>query len=67
MKSKTSTEKPPPDSPVSENPAEEFHKKNKRYVSKTVLQFILLGFILVLAQVIVFNHICLFNVAVLVY
>jgi len=29
-----------------------------------VLQFILLGFILVLAQVIVFNHICLFNVAV---
>jgi rod shape-determining protein MreD len=33
-------------------------------VSKTVLQFILLGFILVLAQVIVFNHICLFNVAV---
>lgn len=33
-------------------------------MSKTVLQFILLGFILVLAQVIVFNHICLFNVAV---
>ena len=32
-------------------------------MSKTVLQFIL-GFILVLAQVIVFNHICLFNVAV---
>ncbi|MFA4053256.1 MULTISPECIES: rod shape-determining protein MreD [Duncaniella] len=29
-----------------------------------MLQFILLGFILVLAQVIVFNHICLFNVAV---
>ena len=33
-------------------------------MSKTVLQFILLGFILVLAQVVVFNHICLFNVAV---
>ena len=33
-------------------------------MSKTVLQFILLGFILVLSQVIVFNHICLFNVAV---
>lgn len=33
-------------------------------MSKTVLQFILLGFILVLAQVIMFNHICLFNVAV---
>lgn len=33
-------------------------------MSKTVLQFILLGFILVLAQVMVFNHICLFNVAV---
>ena len=29
-----------------------------------MLQFILLGFILVLAQVMVFNHICLFNVAV---
>ncbi|WP_300133132.1 rod shape-determining protein MreD [Duncaniella sp.] len=29
-----------------------------------MLQFILLGFILVLSQVIVFNHICLFNVAV---
>ena len=28
------------------------------------MQFILLGLILVLAQVIVFNHICLFNVAV---
>lgn len=33
-------------------------------MSKTSLQFILLGIILVLAQVIVFNHICLFNVAV---
>ncbi len=33
-------------------------------MSKTTLQFMLLGFILVLAQVIVFNHICLFNVAV---
>ena len=33
-------------------------------MSKTVLKFILLGIILVLAQVIVFNHICLFNVAV---
>lgn len=33
-------------------------------MSKTTLQFILLGVILVLAQVIVFNHICLFNVAV---
>lgn len=33
-------------------------------MSKTTLQFILLGLILVLAQVIVFNHICLFNVAV---
>ncbi|MCM1075916.1 MAG: rod shape-determining protein MreD [Bacteroides sp.] len=33
-------------------------------MSKTVLKFILLGVILVLAQVIVFNHICLFNVAV---
>ena len=33
-------------------------------MSKTILQFILLGLILVLAQVIVFNHICLFNVAV---
>lgn len=33
-------------------------------MSKTTLQFILLGIILVLAQVIVFNHICLFNVAV---
>lgn len=38
--------------------------KNECTVSKTVLQFILLGFILVLAQVMVFNHICLFNVAV---
>lgn len=33
-------------------------------MSKTALQFILLGFILVVAQVVVFNHICLFNVAV---
>ncbi|MCM1137185.1 MAG: rod shape-determining protein MreD [Duncaniella sp.] len=33
-------------------------------MSKTALQFILLGFILVIAQVVVFNHICLFNVAV---
>ena len=33
-------------------------------MSKTTLKFILLGVILVLAQVIVFNHICLFNVAV---
>lgn len=33
-------------------------------MSKITLQFILLGVILVLAQVIVFNHICLFNVAV---
>lgn len=33
-------------------------------MSKTLLQFILLGIILVLAQVIVFNHVCLFNVAV---
>lgn len=63
MKSKTSTEKPPPDSPFPRIRRRNFIK-NKRYVSKTVLQFILLGFILVLAQVIVFNHICLFNVAV---
>lgn len=33
-------------------------------MSKTTLQFILLSIILVLAQVLVFNHICLFNVAV---
>lgn len=33
-------------------------------MSKTTLQFILLALILVLAQVIVFNHVCLFNVAV---
>lgn len=33
-------------------------------MSKIALQFIILGLILVLAQVIVFNHICLFNVAV---
>lgn len=33
-------------------------------MSKLTLQFILLGVILVFAQVIVFNHICLFNVGV---
>ncbi len=33
-------------------------------MNKTTLQFIILGIILVLAQVIVFNHICLFGVAV---
>lgn len=33
-------------------------------MSKTLIQFIILGIALVLAQVIVFNHICLFNVAV---
>jgi len=33
-------------------------------MSKTSLQFILLGTALVLAQAIVFNHICLFNVAI---
>lgn len=33
-------------------------------MSKTTIQIIILGIILVLAQVIVFNHICLFNVAV---
>ena len=33
-------------------------------MSKTLLQFIILGLALVLAQAIVFNHICLFNVAV---
>lgn len=33
-------------------------------MSKTVVQFILLTLILLAAQVIVFNHICLFNVAV---
>ena len=33
-------------------------------MSKTILQFILLGLVLVLTQVIVFNHICIFNVAV---
>lgn len=33
-------------------------------MSKTTIQTIILGIILVLAQVIVFNHICLFNVAV---
>lgn len=33
-------------------------------MSKTGLKFIILGLILILAQVLVFNHICLFNVAV---
>lgn len=33
-------------------------------MSKTATYFVILGIILVLAQVIVFNHICLFNVAV---
>lgn len=33
-------------------------------MSKTTLQFILLAVILVLTQVLVFNHVCLFNVAV---
>ena len=33
-------------------------------MSKTVIQFIILGLILVMAQVLVLNHICLFNVAV---
>lgn len=33
-------------------------------MSKTAIQFILLTVILVVAQVLVFNHICLFNVAV---
>lgn len=33
-------------------------------MSKTMLQFLLLSVILVLAQVLVFNHICLFNTAV---
>ncbi len=33
-------------------------------MSKTVLQFVILSLVLILAQVIVFNHICLFNVAV---
>ncbi len=33
-------------------------------MSKTLLQFILLTFILVLAQVLVFNHVSLFNTAV---
>ncbi|MCC8070449.1 MAG: rod shape-determining protein MreD [Bacteroidales bacterium] len=33
-------------------------------MTKLALQFILLTLILVLAQVIVFNHVCLFNVAV---
>lgn len=33
-------------------------------MSKTTLQFILLSLVLVLAQVLVFNHICLFNLAV---
>ncbi|MDE6556568.1 MAG: rod shape-determining protein MreD [Duncaniella sp.] len=33
-------------------------------MGKTILQYSLLGIALILAQVIVFNHICLFNVAV---
>lgn len=33
-------------------------------MSKTVLQFVILSLVLILAQVIVFNHICLFNMAV---
>ncbi|MDE5725903.1 MAG: rod shape-determining protein MreD [Duncaniella sp.] len=33
-------------------------------MSKTALQFIVLSVVLVLAQVLVFNHICLFNLAV---
>ncbi|MCH5326101.1 MAG: rod shape-determining protein MreD [Duncaniella sp.] len=33
-------------------------------MSKTLLQFIILTLILIIAQVVVFNHICLFNVAV---
>lgn len=33
-------------------------------MSKTFFQFLLLGVILVFAQVLVFNHICLFNVGV---
>lgn len=33
-------------------------------MGKTVIQFTILGLALILAQVIVFNHICLFNVAV---
>lgn len=33
-------------------------------MGKTVIQFVILGLALILAQVIVFNHICLFNVAV---
>ncbi|MDE6078438.1 MAG: rod shape-determining protein MreD [Duncaniella sp.] len=33
-------------------------------MGKTILQFAILGIALILAQVIVFNHICLFNVAV---
>lgn len=33
-------------------------------MSKTILQFIILTLVLILAQVLVFNHICLFNVAV---
>ncbi|MCI9284824.1 MAG: rod shape-determining protein MreD [Muribaculaceae bacterium] len=33
-------------------------------MSKTTIQFIILSIVLVLAQVVVFNHICLFNVAV---
>ncbi len=33
-------------------------------MSKIILQFIILTLVLILAQVLVFNHICLFNVAV---
>ncbi len=33
-------------------------------MSKAVIQFIILGVALILTQVVVFNHICLFNVAV---
>ena len=33
-------------------------------MSKVALQFVILGLVLVLAQVLVFNHICLFNVGV---
>ena len=33
-------------------------------MSKVALQFIILGLVLVLAQVLVFNHLCLFNVGV---
>lgn len=33
-------------------------------MTKTVLQFIVLFIVMVLAQVIIFNHLCLFNVAI---